>query len=271
MKTKNWFKLLLLTFTCGMVALSLLDTSAARTTFLSPVAYLPLVSRGGPVALPTSTPRPVPTPPAEVVLLREDFEETFPGLWTVYDGNGADYGEYYWAKRSCNPYKGSFTGWAVGGGAQGSQLWNCGGYYPNNVKSAMVYGPFSLEGAQGAYLTFELWLNSERNYDHFFWGASVGGYFYGYAMSGSSQFWVSESLDLTDVYTLGNLTGEPRVWIALGFESDSRITYPGGAFLDDIELRRCTFKCAPTHSTFASGIGSELVRAPVSLPLEVSE
>lgn len=56
-------------------------------------------------------------------LMTEDFEGTFPrGNWEVSDGNGAEYGEYYWAKRNCRPRSGSYSAWAVGGGADGSAL-----------------------------------------------------------------------------------------------------------------------------------------------------
>ncbi|MEA3441561.1 MAG: hypothetical protein U9R58_14910, partial [Chloroflexota bacterium] len=53
-----------------------------------------------------------------VTIMSEDFEGDFPGSWTVVDNNGGD--EYYWNKRNCRPYQGSNSGWAVGGGADGS-------------------------------------------------------------------------------------------------------------------------------------------------------
>ena len=59
-----------------------------------------------------------------VTIMSEDFEGAFPGSWNVYDGN-PEGGEYYWEKRICLPYQGSYSGWGVGGGAQGSGL-SCG-------------------------------------------------------------------------------------------------------------------------------------------------
>ena len=52
----------------------------------------------------------------------EDFEGSFPQAgWHVED-NEPGYGKYYWAKRTCRPKSGSYSGWAVGGGADGSGL-----------------------------------------------------------------------------------------------------------------------------------------------------
>lgn len=79
------------------------------------------------------------SPPGWVTIASQNFEGTFPGAWAVFDDNGANYGEYYWGKRTCRPYAGSYSGWGVGGGAQGSAL-SCGSNYPHNAASWMVYG-----------------------------------------------------------------------------------------------------------------------------------
>jgi hypothetical protein len=50
---------------------------------------------------------------------------------------------------------------------------------------------------------------------------------------------VATSLDLSDVYTLGSLIGQPQVWIAVVFTSDNSNTYPEGAYVDDLLLRKC--------------------------------
>ncbi len=105
----------------------------------------------------------------------------------------------------------------------------------------MVYGPFSLVGAMAAELNFRLWLNSELNFDFVCRMASVNGTnFYGACMSGSSGAWIDRTLDLSNVYTLGNLLGQPNVWIALIFASDSSVTRPEGGYVDNIVLRKCT-------------------------------
>jgi hypothetical protein len=171
-------------------------------------------------------------------ILTEDFEGPFPGPWDVWDENGASYGEYYWGKRDCMPYAGSYSGWAVGDGSSGSGL-SCGASYPNYVQSLMRYGPFSLADASAAELTFKLWQYSESSYDFFFWGAATDGMdFWGWTYSGDSLGWSDQVLDLADVYKLGDLTGEPAVWIVLAFVSDGSITYAEGAHVDDIVLRK---------------------------------
>ena len=182
---------------------------------------------------------PSPTP-TWTTIASENFEGSFPRAgWEVADFQSG-YGEYYWAKRTCRPRSGSYSGWGVGGGAQGSGL-SCGSSYPNNAYSWVTYGPFSLAGATDAEVLFDLWVKSELNYDGLFWGASINGDdFYGGSGSGDSGGWRSQTFDLTSVPTLGNLTGRSSVWIAIVFISDSSITYPEGAYVDNIVVRKMT-------------------------------
>ncbi len=64
--------------------------------------------------------------------------------------------------------------------------------------------------------------------------------FYGDGTSGNSVGWVDVTLDLSNVTDLGDLTGEPAVWVALIFQSDSSLYLPEGVHVDDILLRKCT-------------------------------
>jgi hypothetical protein len=192
-----------------------------------------------------------------VTILSENFEGPFPGSWEVSDNDGTTNGEYYWAKRNCQANAGSYSGWAVGGGANGGVL-SCGSNYPNNANSWMVYGPFSLADATAADLSFMLWLNSESNWDFVCRAASTDGEdFYGSCTSGSSGGWISRTLDLANVYTLGDLTGQPNVWIALMFTSDGSINYTEGAYVDDIVLRK--FTAAPNTPPNLSGLPDQTV------------
>ena len=170
----------------------------------------------------------------------EDFEGSFPQAgWHVEDSEPG-YGKYYWAKRTCRPKSGSYSGWAVGGGADGSGL-ACGDDYPNNAFSRLIYGPFSLVGATDAEMLYDYWVQSEPDFDELFVGASINGAdFYGSSVSGDSGGWSSGNLDLTDVSSLGNLLGQPNVWIAFDFTSDSSIALPEGAYVDTIVLRKRT-------------------------------
>jgi hypothetical protein len=114
-------------------------------------------------------------------LVSTDFEGTWPGPWNVFDKDGAANGEYTWGKRNCRAASGSYSGWGVGAGAQGSGL-GCGANYPDNAASRMVYGPFSLVGATAADLKYKLWLNTESGYDGVARLASINGTdFYGWA------------------------------------------------------------------------------------------
>jgi hypothetical protein len=166
-----------------------------------------------------------------VTIMSEGFEGAFPGSWTLYGD------DYTWNKKDCRANQGSYSGWGVGGGAQGSGL-SCGGSYPNNANAWMIYGPFSLADATDAEMFYSFWTNTEDEFDYLFVGASTdGSNFSGYNWWGDRS-WTDDAFDLTDVYQLGDLTGEPEVWIGFLFWSDESVTYPEGAYVDDIELRK---------------------------------
>jgi hypothetical protein len=172
-------------------------------------------------------------------IVSTDFEGAWPGAWIVSDESNTDGGEYYWGKRDCRAYAGSYSGWSVGGGAQGSGL-GCGANYPNNVASWMVYGPFSLSNTTAADLRFKLWLNSEPDSDGVCRFASIDGYdFWGTCSAGNTTGWVDKTLDLANVYTLGNLLGQSNVWVAIYFDSNTANTYAEGGYVDNIVLRKC--------------------------------
>ncbi len=204
-----------------------------------------------PPSPPTKTPMPTPTTPAPQweTIMSETFEGSFPGDWGVGDSNGGEGGEYYWGKRSCRSYAGSYSGWAVGAGAQGGAL-SCGSNYPDNAQSWMIYGPFSLADATAADFSCQLWLNSETDFDKLCQFASTNGTdFSGTCWWGDSSGWVETALDLTDVYQLGDLTGRAEVWIAFYFESDGSVSFPEGAHVDNVVLRKYT---SATHAGLSS-------------------
>ena len=218
---------------------------------LGQIVYLPMLTKAPPPA------------PAWTTIVSENFEGSFPGGWLVVDDNGASYGEYYWARRSCQSYSGSYSAWAAGGGAQGSSL-GCGSNYPDNADSWMVYGPFSLAGATAADLKFEAWLNLEAGYDKFSYYASTdGATFSGYYTTQSTGAWMPGTLDLSQVPTLGNLLGQPRVWIGFRFRSDGSNNYAGGAYVDDVVVRKCT---AASCTANQSAANEPLAGIPVVQP-----
>ncbi|MCM8808284.1 MAG: PKD domain-containing protein [candidate division WOR-3 bacterium] len=160
------------------------------------------------------------------VIMTEDFEGEFPGTkWTLY-------GTPTWDDENYRAHNGNWSGWCAGSTRTPSQ-----GYAPN-MNAWMIYGPFSLADASEAYLDFYYWLDSEEDYDYFFFGASIDGYyFYGYRYSGRERYWYYDWLDLSNVPTLGNLCGRPQVWIAFAFYSDASVQYEG-AYVDDIVLTK---------------------------------
>jgi hypothetical protein len=75
----------------------------------------------------------------------------------------------------------------------------------------MIYGPFSLVNATAAELDFKLWINSELSYDGVCRMASIdGSSFSGTCTTGNSSGWIDKTLDLTNVYSLGDLRGQPQ-------------------------------------------------------------
>lgn len=260
------------TWTANYPCLTPTPTSTPTLTPTSTPTPTPTPGGPTPSPTPTSTPTPTPTPGSPTptptpsgweILVSTDFEGEFPNPWIVHDNDGTMNGEYYWGKRDCRAYAGSFSGWAVGAGTDGAGL-SCGSNYPNNADSWMVYGPFSLVGATAADLNFKLWLNTESNYDYVCRLASIDGTnFYGNCTTGNSNGWIDRTLDLSNVYQLGNLLGQPQVWVALVFYSDTSINYPEGGYVDNIILRLCPQGATcPTGSTSIPPVDSRITEFP---------
>src|SRR5204863_9119234 len=94
-------------------------------------------------------------------------------------------------------------------------------FYPTNFATWLMYGPFSLADAADADVRFSLWYQMGSG-DDLFYGASIDGanLFYGSSVTGSStdrepstsDGWRAVVFDLTNVYALGNLTGQPSIY-----------------------------------------------------------
>jgi hypothetical protein len=171
--------------------------------------------------------------------LEEDFEGDFPGgKWAVEDRNEG-YGEYYWAKRHCPLASADHIGWPVGGGADGAEL-KCGANYPDHVYSWMKStDPVDLSDATAAELRFQRWLNTPGEEDSLqFMVSTDGSSYHGLKIWGQSKEWRETVFDLTKVPVLGDVTGEPDVWILFAFESNPANNLSVGAYVDDILLRK---------------------------------
>lgn len=214
---------------------------------------------------PPVVPTPVPPPATKTVsgkvtlptwetVTYQPFERgTWPGAWTVSDNNGATGGNYQWIAATCRVYAGTYSGMAVGGGTNGSQA-ACGDNYPNQANSWMMYGPFNLTGAIGAEFRSMVWVYTEANHDLLCLVASTDRrVFNGFCVSGYSNGWVPELLDLQRVYRSGNLMGQSQVYVALVFTSDAAVTRPHmGTYADEVTLRRARPAAAASTAATAA-------------------
>ena len=177
----------------------------------------------------------------------EGFEGTWPDGWTLY-------GNPTWGPETCNKHSGAKSGWVARGGASG--LPGCVNNYPNNMDSWMVYGPFDLSGKSAAGVNFWFDLDSELDYDRFWAIASGDDVSYsGWLLTGDFGGWRNDyALDL------GPWLGDPSVWFAFSFDSDSSIP-DVGAFVDDIEIWSTVGTVTPTPTPTATP-----TRTPTATP-----
>ena len=180
----------------------------------------------------------------------QNFEGAWPAEgWTIQDF-GTSGGEYLLGKRDCNPESGSYAGWIVGGGADGTNL-PCDADYPDDVYSVAVYGPFDLTNAADSTVTFSFIGASELDVDGLFIGASLDDYNYcGVTYSGDyTDGYVQDMVDLSDLNCSGqppSLLGYTNVTIAVFFFSDYSITDIGFT-IDNLALT--TLENAPPTAT----------------------
>lgn len=114
--------------------------------------------------------------------------------------------------------------------------------YPNNAHSWLVHGPVNLVGASEAWVDFFYRNNSEACCDPLFWGVSTNGTnFFGVAQGGTYQSgpygngYNLMRFYLSSVPTLGDLRGQPAVWLAFIFDSNASNTGQG-PFIDDVTV-----------------------------------
>jgi hypothetical protein len=198
-----------------------------------------------------------------VTSLYEPFEGNFPGGWqlssTLYDWDTYQLVDVTslvsWGKRSCYAANGSYSGWGTAGGSIGQTV-PCSGGYPDDYEGWMIMGPYNLSQVTDAVLSTNIWLDTEINYDYLGFGVSLdGGNFYGRVFSGNSAGWLSRSIDLKNVYTLGNVIGQPQVWIGVWFSTDSStFSSESGVAVDDLTLTTCYLAtgCGPSPALSAA-------------------
>lgn len=206
--------------------------------------------------------------PAVQTLFSDGFEGAFPGSWLVFDNNGTTGGQVYWDDTSYRAYSGTYSAACADGGANTP---GPGNPYPIDMDSWMIYGPFSLSDANAGTFSLRYWNRSEQGFDYLKYMVSIDGTnFYGFQTSGESQGWQTGSIDFTNVYTLGNITGRPQVWIAVNFTSDDSISYEG-AYVDEVLVQKSTGGAADIRIDPLTLSYSQSATAPIYVELDWME
>ena len=172
----------------------------------------------------------------------EDFEGTFPGPWWVSE-NGAS--NAYWDDDSYRAHNVTNDPSPPGGDIEWSAYcadipYTAPGPYDNNMNTWMIYGPFSTVGKNSGEMNTFIWryiTDGGVNDDYVALLASIDGTnFWGWCWWGDYRSWKRHTLDLTNVYHLGNIMNQPQVWVAVWFHSDGSDTSEG-AYVDDITIK----------------------------------
>jgi len=114
------------------------------------------------------------------------------------------------------------------------------GPYPKNANGWMSYGPFSTVGKSSGELSAYIWrrIPETDGSDYVGLFASVDGTnFSGAKFFGDYPSWNRCTLDLANVYGLGNTMNRSQVWVAIWFHSDGDNFVGEGAYVDDIAIR----------------------------------
>ena len=190
--------------------------------------------------------------PAWTIVTSENFETAIPKAgWTVNDFSDYDGGDYKMGRRACNINSGTYSGWLVGGGTNGSAL-ACDAEYKTYNYSWFIYGPFNTTSATAGEVNFNFYVNAESGYDFFdvYATDNYSGNWYGYYWTGAFP-WQAGTLDLSETMCndgTASCLGKTGVYIAFIFESDESYQYAYGAQVDNIVLRLCN---APTCASGA--------------------
>ncbi|MCD4749172.1 MAG: hypothetical protein K8R59_07345 [Thermoanaerobaculales bacterium] len=165
-------------------------------------------------------------------LLSDGFEGSFPGAnWAVSVNSG--YTDAKWGKSTYRKSAGSASIWCAAAGSASSAA---GGNVPDDMLTWAITGPYDLSSSTSGTLDFDLWLETEFDYDYFYWLYSTDGTnFNGFITSTSNGSFETVSQDLTDWGSAGNSLGHPQVWFAFLYASDESNTFEG-AYVDEVSL-----------------------------------
>ncbi len=214
----------------------------------------------GLVALSGQSQAPTPTAKAIQTILEDDFEGSFPGQWELFSDTTT-----HWGQTTHRASGGSRSAYCAGGGGMPAPA---GGPYFNNQVTWMRFGPFSLADATEATVQFDLWMKTQQAnggvfFDYFFYGISVDGENYsGFQTAGNPAVWDTRQFNVSEITAVTAL-GQPQVWLALVFISDSSIT-DEGVYLDNFSLTKSVPGNPCTVSCSANAPGSATVGEQVS-------
>ncbi len=163
---------------------------------------------------------------------------------------GVEYGIYLWDMSDCRVYAGQKSVWAYGGGDDGDLL-PCGAPYPDAYSMETMLNqtmPIDLEYVAKGEYSAKVWTNLAPD-DELCLKVAVlesgdcdtglKSEYHGVCRTGATNGWEDLTLDLSNVPTLGNVLGQPRVCVAITFEADEGDSRPEGAYVDDVSMRIC--------------------------------
>jgi Zn-dependent metalloprotease len=193
-------------------------------------------------------------------MFSDGFEGVFPGQWQAVDSSGVG---TTWGRSTTRARTGSASAWCAAGGSAPRPP---GGTYASNMKAWLTIGPLSLVGLNDAWMEFDLWLDSEYEYDYFWMLASTDdNTYHGYKISGpedGASGWVHEVLNLKDLSS--PVVGTYPVWVGFYFLSDSN-TEREGAYVDNVHLfaataaASCSYSLSSSSASFSAAGGSGTV------------
>lgn len=182
---------------------------------------------------PANSPIGPDAPVSKTIIRSEGFEGGIPA-----DFNPS--GTPTWGATTYRKFAGTKSAYCVGSSVAAP------GPYPANANAWMKYGPFSLADAQDARLSLRAWIKTEPGWDYINIMASTDGTnFSGFAISGdwTADGWLDMAFGFSDLSGLNlgdpSLLGQPQVWFALIFTSDSSVQ-DEGVYVDNIVLEKIT-------------------------------
>ncbi len=212
----------------GINAPHIADGSPVTGRFPVPVRQVSVV-RPPEIELPSG---PAIVPKTMGTLLSDGFEGTFPGSnWatSVNSGNA----DAYWGRSTYRKSEGNASIWCA---AAGSASPGAGHDVPNNMSAWAITGPYDLRNVTSGLWNFSLWLETESDYDHFYWMYSTNGTnFSGYLTSTTNGGFEILTQDLADWGNAGSALGNAQVWFAFLYKTDSSNTFEG-AYVDGVSI-----------------------------------